>query len=143
MKVGIIARASANRVENGVDESDCGLAVCHRLLIDEGQIAGPHRRGKTSPAVFVCSAGSLVGADIKSEICVGGNVRPVAIGLRTARASVGCGRLPGRNGVMVGRDAASAIDPGRFRTPWTSGAAGVQVCSADRSQIHVIRRKDG
>jgi hypothetical protein len=81
MEIGVIARAQTDRIEGWIDEANRVITVSDCLLIDERQVAGPHRRRKTGSAILVRSAGSLVSTDVKGEIRVCRNIRAVAIAL--------------------------------------------------------------
>ena len=81
MEIGVIVRAQTNRIEGRIDEANRVITVSDCLLVDESQVARPHRSCKTGPTIFVGSAGSLVGTDVKGKVRVGRNVRAIAIGL--------------------------------------------------------------
>ena len=102
VEISVIVRAQSNRIQRGIDEPDGLIAVSDRLLIDQSQVASPHGRGKTGSTVVVGGARGLVGADVKGEIGVRGNVRTVAVSLGTAGAAAGGAGLPRRNGEVVG-----------------------------------------
>src|SRR2546429_9316738 len=75
-----------------VDEAHRTMAVGNGLLIDQSQVAGPHRRRETRSTIRISRATGLVGADVKRKIRVRRDVRAVSIGLRTARAAARRGR---------------------------------------------------
>ena len=139
---GEAAAGDVLRVNGGIDEPDCRLAIHGQLLVDERDIAGPHGRGKACAAIGVGGAGGLVGADVEREVGVGRNVRAVAVGGGTLVGGVDdAGKLlPGWNGEMVGADAAAAIDPGGFRTPGAAGARCHEVSAADGDDVGIFRR---
>ena len=125
MEIRVVVRAPAYRVEGRVDEAHGVVAVSNCLLVDQSQVAGPHGSRKAGSTVLVLRAGSLIGADVEAEIRIGRNIRAVAIGFGARRATAGRSRLPGWNGKMVRRNAATTVDPCALRRPGTAGAAGV------------------
>lgn len=94
MEIGVVARAQTNRVKTRIDEAERVPAVSDCLLVDESQVASPHGRRKTGPAIVVGGAAGLVGTNVDSEVRVGRHVRAIAIDMRTIGAATGCGRLP-------------------------------------------------
>jgi hypothetical protein len=88
VEVRAVARTHAKRVEIGVDETDGRVSVGHQLLVDQGNVAGPHRCGKAGAAILVGRAGGLVSADVEGEVRVGRDIRAVAIGGRALVAGV-------------------------------------------------------
>src|SRR5580704_7030555 len=79
VEVGRTAFPQTQRVNSWVNEAGRFIAVGFRLLISQSQVAGPHGRGKTGPAIKVFRASGLVGADVKGKIRVCRDVRAVAI----------------------------------------------------------------
>src|SRR5580692_834055 len=133
VEVGRIAFPQTQRVNSWVNEAGRFIAVGFRLLISQSQVAGPHGRGKTGPAIKVFRASGLVGADVKGKIRVCRDVRAVAI-FRGSLVGLGDHSfkfLPTRNRELVGRDAAATVDPNGFRTPAFACALGDEVRAAD------------
>ena len=96
------------------------------LLIGQSHVAGPHGRRKTGPALFVCGAGFLVGADVKAKIRVCRNVRAVPVCRGPPLAEL---ITPGsccQEGIAnaVRGNPSSAVAPTGFRTPGPPGAPG-------------------
>ena len=127
-------------VDGGVDEADEGLAVGGELLVDEGDVAGPHGRGEAGAAVFVGEAGGLVGAGVEGEVGVGGDVGAVAQGGGALVGGVDdAGELlPGGDGDVVGGDAAAGVGPRGFGRPGAGRAGGDEVGAADGDDVGVV-----
>ena len=122
-----IAFPQTQRINGWINEAGRWSLLGSRLLIGQGQIAGPHGRRKTDPAVFVCSAGALVGADVKGEIRVRRDVRavPIFCGPLVGLGDYPFQLLPARNLNAVRRTiAAAAVDPTGFRGPPLSRTLG-------------------
>ena len=141
MEVCCVARRHILGVDRWVEEADGWFAVGNQLLVDQGNIAGPHGRREAGAAVFVCRASGLIGADIKCKVRVCRHVGAVAKSSRTLVAGVNHPRefLPRWDCDSVRRDTAAAVRPGGFRLPGASRASGDQVRAADRNDIRIVR----
>jgi hypothetical protein len=128
-------------VNCGVDEADRRLAVGHQLLVDQGNEAGPHGRREAGPAVVVCRASGLIGADVEGKVRVCRYVRAIAQGRGTLVAGVDHARelLPRGNRDGVRRNAAAAVGPCGFRLPGAARAGGCQVRAANGNDICIVR----
>ena len=140
MKIRVVVRTQTNRIQSRINEAHAVIAIGHRLLIDQSQVAGPHGRSKAGSPILVGRAGGLVRTHVESKIRVRRNVWAIAIGFRTAGAAAGRARLPGRNRIFVRRNAAATVDPSGFRGPWTGRAARSQVRAANGGDINIVRR---
>src|SRR5580658_6214495 len=68
MKIGVVTRPHAKRINGRINEADRRIAIKSRLLIDQGHVTSPHGRRKTGAAILVCRAGGLPGTNVKAEV---------------------------------------------------------------------------
>jgi len=112
MEIGTVVSELCVLLINGwIQEADLGLALARQFLIHQRNAASPHRGRKTSTAIFLRSAGGLIGANVEREVGVGRDVRAIAIGSRTLVAGIDHAwvlLLPVWNGNPVRRDPAPA-----------------------------------
>src|SRR5579875_161935 len=142
VEIGRVTGTQADGVNGGIDKAEGAFAIGDRLLIDQGEIAGPSGRSEAGSAP--ASGASTVRTDVIVGVGFGGDVRriPVSSGSFVAGRDDAGGFLITGNRYLIGRNSAAAIAPAGFRLPGAARAVGRQIRTADGSDIGIVGRVD-
>ena len=138
VKVAGITGAIGEWIEQPIEQADRLIAIGERLLIHQGHVRRPARRGKTGarPASGTTSHIAVVVVEIGLHRDIGN----IAIESRCLVRRVGNARLPGRNGDFVQTNAAAASIPCGFRGPRSACSIRGQSCSSHSDYIIILGR---